>query len=675
MANFIKSGTTISNGTIKRNNFIIGVNTSIGYGPTETTGFWTSINPPNCGYTIYTQKASQGPSIFTSDNDLYMIITAQKLGGTNINTIYDALSWFNGQPNHMVTNFDYPNIVTSGLTLMFDIAYLPSYPRTGSTVNDLSGNNSSATLFNSPTFSSSNIGILNFDDTSLQYGLTPNLGNLSQWTVEAWFNLNSLLTGKVTSIISNEFNGSNVNFSIGTNNSPTNSNLAVGFYNGIWRSTTGFVPTTNVWYQVVGTYDGSTIKQYINGVASGGTLSYVGTPTSGGGVRLMRRWDDTTTSSNYVNGNLAIAYVYNRALSATEVLQNYTSLSSRFDPSVTPCPSDITPTPTKTPTSTTTLTATQTQTPTPSITASQTQTPTQTPTSTTTLTATPTATVTPTSTTTLTATPTQTPTRTPTSTTTLTATPTQTPTQTPTSTTTLTATPTNTTTQTQTPSNTPTRTAAVTPTQTQTPSNTPTRTAAVTPTQTSTATVTPSPTTPCYGFNLTPVFDTTCNRSGDDVTAYKTTAGSIVIGDTLYNTCGGSTLATGFYSDGTYRYVVNVGYVSNKIVCVSPSLTPTNTATVTPTNTATVTPTSTSISYFYNAYVLTCDIPNNTCNSTGTVVVIYSGTVPLSNGSFYSNGTTTYQPYGPTSNPTIYVDVRGIIYTQSSTCIDACNAY
>jgi hypothetical protein len=342
MANFIKSGTTISNGTIKRNNFIIGISDSLGYGPTETTGFWTSINPPSCGYTIYTQKASQGPSIFISD-DVYLIITAQKLGGTNINTVYDALSWFNGQQNHMVTNFDYPSIVTSGLTLMFDAGYLPSYPRTGNTVNDLSGNNSNTTLFNSPTFSLSNIGILNFSDTSLQYGLTPNLGNLSQWTVESWFKLDSLLTGKVTSIISNEYDGSNLNFSIGTNNTPTNSNLAVGFYNGAWRSTTGFVPTTNVWYQVVGTYDGSTIRQYINGVASGGTLNYVGTPTSGGGVRLMRRWDDTATSSNFVNGKLAIAYVYNRALSSTEVLQNYNSLSPRFEPSVTPCPTPIPP--------------------------------------------------------------------------------------------------------------------------------------------------------------------------------------------------------------------------------------------------------------------------------------------------------------------------------------------
>jgi hypothetical protein len=50
---------------------------------------------------------------------------------------------------------------------------------------------------------------------------------------------------------------------------------------------------------------------------------------------------------------------------------------------------------------------------------------------------------------------------------------------------------------------------------------------------------------------------------------------------------------------------------------------------------------------------------------------------PLSNGSYYSNGTTVYQPYGSTSNPGpgLYVDVQSIIYTQNAVCYDACLAY
>ena len=69
MPNFIKSATTVSNGTIKRNNFLIGVDTSLVYGPTSTTSFWNGITPPSGGYTVYEQKASQGPSIRTAASE------------------------------------------------------------------------------------------------------------------------------------------------------------------------------------------------------------------------------------------------------------------------------------------------------------------------------------------------------------------------------------------------------------------------------------------------------------------------------------------------------------------------------------------------------------------------------------------------------------------------------
>jgi hypothetical protein len=155
--------------------------------------------------------------------------------------------------------------------------------------------------------------------------------------------------------------------------------LAVGFFNGAWRTTTGFVPQTNVWYQVVGTYDGSTIRQYVNGSASGGTLNYVGASQSGGEIRLMRRWDETLSSGNLVDGDLAIVKIYNTALSGSQILQNYNDTYTRF--------MDVTPTPTVTPTNT--------QTPTNTVTMTPTVTPTNTQTPTNTVTMTPTATPTP----------------------------------------------------------------------------------------------------------------------------------------------------------------------------------------------------------------------------------------------------------------------------------------
>ena len=44
----------------------------------------------------------------------------------------------------------------------------------------------------------------------------------------------------------------------------------------------------------------------------------------------MRRWDSPLTSGNLVNGDLSIARIYNRALSATEILTNYDNTKGRF---------------------------------------------------------------------------------------------------------------------------------------------------------------------------------------------------------------------------------------------------------------------------------------------------------------------------------------------------------
>jgi hypothetical protein len=102
------------------------------------------------------------------------------------------------------------------------------------------------------------------------------------------------------------------------------------------------------------------------------------------------------------------------------------------------------------------------------------------------------------------------------------------------------------------------------------------------------------------------VSDTVCTRSGDDVTAYKTTGGGLAIGNILYNSCGGSTLVTGFYSDGSYRYIVNVGEITNIVACAPPSTTPTaqptSTPTAQPTSTPTAQPTSTptSVNFYWS---------------------------------------------------------------------------
>ena len=251
---------------------------------------------------------------------------SSKEGGTGpFASVTEAINWLDD--NGIWYSYT-PGPVTSGLILSLDAG---NYPGSGTSWIDTSGNGNTATLINTPTYSSSNGGYLQFDDASLEYATVPNLGNITNWTVECWFRLTTALTSKVTAIVCNQYDlSTKLNFSIGTNNAPTNRNIAAGFYNGAWRTTTGFVPLLNTWYQVVGTYDGSTIRQYVNGVPNGGTLSYVGIPQSGGEIRIMRRWDDSLTSGNFVDGDLGIVRIYNTALSAADVSNNFESARNRY---------------------------------------------------------------------------------------------------------------------------------------------------------------------------------------------------------------------------------------------------------------------------------------------------------------------------------------------------------
>ena len=83
-----------------------------------------------------------------------------------------------------------PKIITSGCVLSLDAAERLSYPRTGTTWKDLSGNNNNGTLTNGPTFSGANSGCIVFDgvDDSVE-NTSPNLGitGNASVTLSCWF--------------------------------------------------------------------------------------------------------------------------------------------------------------------------------------------------------------------------------------------------------------------------------------------------------------------------------------------------------------------------------------------------------------------------------------------------------------------------------------------------------
>lgn len=229
-----------------------------------------------------------------------------------------------------------PKIVTNGLVLHLDAANKKSYPGAGTSWVDLSKNKYNFTTYGSPVYSTSRNGILTFAKASSQYAeYSTLLPNLSSWTAEIWVNFTSLPSATSGNTIGVALftgifdNSTKINFTIGCVVTGS-ADIYAAFYNGAWRNTSsGHTPSTGQWYCYTGTYDGALLSLYVNGLFFS-SLSYVGTPQSGGGVRVARRWDNSVVSGNLFDGSASSAKLYNRALSATEVLQNYNASKGRF---------------------------------------------------------------------------------------------------------------------------------------------------------------------------------------------------------------------------------------------------------------------------------------------------------------------------------------------------------
>jgi len=222
--------------------------------------------------------------------------------------------------------------VTRGLQLYLDSGVPGSYGGSGTNWKDLSGNSRDMTLFNGPTYTSTTGGILSFASGSFQYALgSYGMGNLTTFTVESWVRFNGNPPAGTGAIFTNSYDGLNLNFSLGSNE-PSSPTIVAGFFDGAWHNTTtGLAPVLGNWYHLVGTYDGSTVRIYSNN-SSIGTVSYAGTPAQGSAeYRIARRWDAFDNDPvNFMHAAIPVVRVYNRALSTTEISQNFNYSRSRY---------------------------------------------------------------------------------------------------------------------------------------------------------------------------------------------------------------------------------------------------------------------------------------------------------------------------------------------------------
>jgi hypothetical protein len=218
--------------------------------------------------------------------------------------------------------FNYsPKIVTDGLVLALDAANPKSYVSGSTTWGDLSRGGNNGTLVNGPTFDSGNGGSIVFDgvDDYVQLSATPSSLVTSNVTISSWFNTSNA----TQQMIIGNSGGSN-RFYIETFNRSETLVAHWGIGSQQNSLTSNAIITTNSWVNYSMTYDGNITIGYLNGLTTDSTS--IGNQTYTNNTLRVGLW----VNSLYFKGNIPQVSIYNRALSAQEILQNYNATKTRF---------------------------------------------------------------------------------------------------------------------------------------------------------------------------------------------------------------------------------------------------------------------------------------------------------------------------------------------------------
>jgi hypothetical protein len=222
-----------------------------------------------------------------------------------------------------------PKIIVDGLVLALDAGNKKSYPGSGTTWNDLSGNAINGTLTNGPTFDSDSLGSIVFDGVNdyvatgdqldpIAYGLFADAS--SMFSVSSWFlpDTTNVTTGAITGKSAGV--GGSATYVVWEAGTILRTRLRGGTILDITST------LTSTWNEVVITWDGTTANAYLNG-------SFVNTISVGTAAKQTNTFTIGATASGtgiFYKGNVADTKVYNRALTPDEILQNFNATRSRY---------------------------------------------------------------------------------------------------------------------------------------------------------------------------------------------------------------------------------------------------------------------------------------------------------------------------------------------------------
>jgi hypothetical protein len=233
-----------------------------------------------------------------------------------------------------------PNIVTDGLVLYLDAANTKSYVSGSTTWIDMvAGNN--GTLTNGPTYNSANGGSIVFDGIDDYVEITnPSILQNQNFSVSIWISPLSP-NQAITTIIDYDHSSSPLQgWVLQSEDATTNRYYYLGYYDGnSFQPSTGIgagkgIQINNlVWQNLTYTKNGTSIIGYLNGIqsftstAGNANISY----QSNRNLRIGGVVSQAVgVGVRYYKGNTSQTQIYNRALSAAEITQNYNALKGRY---------------------------------------------------------------------------------------------------------------------------------------------------------------------------------------------------------------------------------------------------------------------------------------------------------------------------------------------------------
>lgn len=206
-----------------------------------------------------------------------------------------------------------PRIVTNGLVLALDAADRNSYVSGSTTWFDLSGNNNNGTLANSPTFSSTNGGNLLFNGTNQYTSFSyqqPAQSSTSSFTWNIWL---FYIGGGFNPILGNRFGGASWNKLTG-----------VMFEYAMIQNLLVGSPTSNAWSNMSVVKNNTSFTLYRNATS-------ISTGTNASSTSALPFYVGGDPGGEFSNCYVSNVQVYDRALSAAEITQNYNATKSRFN--------------------------------------------------------------------------------------------------------------------------------------------------------------------------------------------------------------------------------------------------------------------------------------------------------------------------------------------------------